>query len=68
MKYMRCLLSIITATVLIRGTAAASEDAVTYTVQALTGLAGDSPRFEKVYCHDKYAFSGEPTSMAFICS
>ena len=54
--------------VLIGGTAAASEDAVTYSVQALTGLAGDTPRFEKVYCHDKYAFSGEPTSMAFICS
>ena len=50
------------------GTATAGEDAVTYTVQALTGLVGDTPRFEKVYCHDIYAFSGEPTSMAFICS
>ena len=68
MKHMRCLLSIIASAVLITSTATASEDAVTYSVQALTGLAGDTPRFEKVYCHDKYAFSGEPTSMAFICS
>lgn len=67
MKHMRCLLSIIAATILIGGTASAGEDAVTYSVQALTGLVGDTPRFEKVYCHDKYAFSGEPTSMAFIC-
>ena len=65
---MRFILSIIPATILLCGTATASEDAVTYSVQALTGLAGDTPRFEKVYCHDKYAFSGEPTSMAFICS
>lgn len=65
---MRSLLSIIASIVLIGGTATGSENAVTYTVQALTGLAGDTPRFEKVYCHDKYAFSGEPTSMSFICS
>ena len=44
----------------------ASERAVTYTVQALAGLAGDTPRFDKVYCHDKYAFSGEPTYFSFI--
>lgn len=50
------------------GPAQASERAVTYTVQALAGLAGDTPRFEKVYCHDVNAFSGEPTSMTFICS
>ena len=68
MKHISCLRSIIASAVLIGGTATASEDAVTYSVQALTGLAGDTPRFEKVYCHDKYAFSGEPTSMAFICS
>ncbi len=68
MKHMRCLLSFITSAVLIGGTATAGENAVTYSVQALTGLAGDTPRFEKVYCHDKYAFSGEPTCMAFICS
>lgn len=68
MKHMRCLLLIITSAVLIGCAATASENAVTYTVQALTGLAGDTPRFEKVYCHDKYAFSGEPTSLAFICS
>lgn len=65
---MRHLLSIVALIVLTSGTVAASEDAVTYTVQALTGLAGDTPRFEKVYCHDIYAFSGEPTAMAFICS
>ena len=65
---MRFLISIVVSTGLICGTATASEDAVTYTVQALTGLAGDTPRFEKVYCHDIYAFSGEPTSMTFICS
>ena len=68
MKHMRYLLSIIAATMLIVGTATGGEDAVTYSVQALTGLVGDTPRFEKVYCHDKYAFSGEPTSIAFICS
>jgi hypothetical protein len=59
---------IISSVVLSCGTATAGEDAVTYTVQALTGLVGDTPRFEKVYCHDIHAFSGEPTSMAFICS
>ncbi len=68
MKHMRCLLSITAAAVLIGGTANAGEESVTYSFQALTGLSGDTPRFEKVYCHDKYAFSGEPTSMAFICS
>lgn len=68
MKYSRFFLSGISSFVLICGIATASEDAVTYTVQALTGLVGDTPRFERVYCHDIYAFSGEPTSMAFICS
>jgi hypothetical protein len=68
MKHISYLRSIIASAVLIGGIATASEDAVTYSVQALTGLAGDTPRFEKVYCHDKYAFSGEPTSMSFICS
>lgn len=68
MKHMRRLLSIITSAALVCGTATGSEDAVTYTVQALTGLSGDTPRFEKVYCHDTYAFGGEPTSMSFICS
>jgi|688.fasta_scaffold79353_1 hypothetical protein len=68
MKYTRCFLSCISSIVLSCGIATASDDAVTYTVQALTGLVGDTPRFEKVYCHDIYAFSGEPTSMAFICS
>ena len=65
---MRHFFSIVTSTVLIFGTATASEDAVTYSIQALTGLAGDTPRFEKVYCHDITVFSGEPTSMGFICS
>ncbi len=65
---MRFLLSIVASTLLIGRMATAGEDAVTYTVQALAGLAGDTPRFEKVYCHDKYAFSGEPTSMTFICA
>jgi hypothetical protein len=68
MKHVRCILSIVGSVVLSCGTATAGDDAVTYTVQALTGLVGDTPRFEKVYCHDIYAFSGEPTSMAFICS
>ena len=67
MRYMRYFLSIVGSVALSCGTATAGEDAVTYTVQALTGLVGDTPRFEKVYCHDIYAFSGEPTSMAFIC-
>ena len=65
---MRYLLSAVALVLLICSTARASEDAITYTVQALTGLAGDTPRFEKVYCHDRYAMSGEPTSIAFICS
>ncbi|MBK1884801.1 hypothetical protein JIN85_20495 [Luteolibacter pohnpeiensis] len=65
---MRYLLLTAASVLLICSTARASEDAITYTVQALTGLAGDTPRFEKVYCHDRYAMSGEPTSMAFICS
>jgi hypothetical protein len=65
MRYLSIILSPIVLTI---GAALASEDAVTYTVQALTGLAGDTPRFERVYCHDIYAFSGEPTAMAFICS
>ena len=65
MKQMCCLLSIIPSAVLLGGTATAGEDAVTYTVQALSGLAGDTPRSEKLYCHDKFAFSGEPTSV--IC-
>jgi hypothetical protein len=68
MKHVRCFLSIVASVVVSFGRATAGEDAVTYTVQALTGLVGDIPRFEKVYCHDIYAFSGEPTSMAFICS
>ena len=65
---MRYLLPTVASALLICSTARASEHAVTYTVQALTGLAGDTPRFEKVYCHDRYAMSGEPTSMAFICA
>ena len=68
MKPARYFLSIVATAALICGTAMASEDTVTYAVQALTGLVGDTPRFEKVYCHDIHAFSGEPTSMAFICS
>jgi len=48
------------------GNSFASEASVTYTIQALTGLASDTPRFVKVYCHDKYAFSGEPTAFSFI--
>lgn len=64
MSYLLSLYSFIVLTV---GTVSAGEDAVTYTVQALTGLVGDTPRFERVYCHDIYAFSGEPTAMAFIC-
>ena len=65
MCYLPKILSLIVLTI---GAASGSEDAVTYAVQALTGLAGDTPRFERVYCHDIYAFSGEPTAMAFICS
>ena len=43
-----------------------SEESVTYTYQALTGLAGDTPRFDLIYCHDKYGTSGEPTYFSFI--
>lgn len=65
---MRHLLSLFITILLTISKVGAGENAVTYTVQALTGLAGDTPRFEKVYCHDIYAFSGEPTAMGFICA
>ena len=44
------------------------EAGVTYTFQALTGLVGDTPRFERTYCHDQYSMSGEPTAFSLICA
>lgn len=41
---------------------------MTYAVQALTGLVGDTPRFDRVYCHDRYVMSGEPTAFSLICA
>ncbi|HSI61810.1 MAG TPA: hypothetical protein VLE43_01790 [Candidatus Saccharimonadia bacterium] len=65
---MRTLPLLIVCLVLVVGKAHAGDPTVTYTVQALTGLVGDTPRFDRVYCHDRYAMSGEPTAFPLICA
>ena len=65
---MHALYRVLAAIILLGGSSIASERSVTYTVQALSGLAGDTPRFDRVYCHDEFGFSGEPTAFSLICA
>jgi hypothetical protein len=64
---MRTLPLLIVCLVLVVGKAHAGDPFVTYTVQALTGLVGDTPRFDRVYCHDRDT-SGEPSAFPLICA
>ena len=45
---------------------AAVDPHVTYTIQALSGLVGDTPRFVKVYCHDTGL--GPDSRFSLICA
>lgn len=58
-------LTIVTASLI--GSLHAWEPVVNYAVQALTGLAGDTPRFDRVYCHDS-RFLGRESAFSLICA
>lgn len=65
---MRAVYRLLAAVIVLGGSSSASDRSVTYTVQALSGLVGDTPRFDRVYCHDVFGFSGEPTAFSLICA
>lgn len=67
-RIMRTIYRVLVAILLLGASVTAGERSVTHTAQALSVLAGDTPRFERVYCHDEFEFPGEPKAFSLICT
>ena len=68
MSGMRTFSLLVVCVALCVGRALAGESGVAYTYQALSGLGSAEIHLERVYCHDHFSMSGEPTAFALICA